>query len=454
MKILLSLIVVAMPIVVNGAEPLPRLKVSDNKHFLMTEDNKPFFYLGDTAWELFHRLNMDETKRYLKTRAEQGYNVIQAVALAEEDGLKVPTPAGFVPLIDNDPTKPAVKDGPSNDYWDHVDAVVDEANRLGIYVGLLPTWGDKWNKKWGVGPEIFNVKNAEMYGKWIGERYKDKGIIWILGGDRPIENDNQKAIINAMAKGIRSAVGHTQLMTLHPTGGRTSSTEFHNEQWLDFNMHQTGHNPLNKGWAAIKKDYDRTPTKPVLDGEPLYEDHPINFDPIKYGFSHDVEVRRQAWWHVLAGGCGHTYGCHNVWQMNSPKVPPKSNAHHYWEESLDFRGGKDMQHVKDLMLSRPYFTRIPDQSMIVSKNDDGAQHIAAARDSEGRYAFIYIPEGQLKVTVNLDKFAGKQVKAQWYDPRHGTFSDIGTFPKSGNREFNPPLQGQGNDFVLVLDSME
>ena len=452
MKLILSLIVIAFPIIVNAAELLPRLKVSQNQHFLMTADGEPFFYLGDTAWELFHRLDKAESKRYLKKRAEQGYNVIQAVALAEESGLSVPTPGGFVPLIDNDPSKPNVKPGPNNDYWDHIDAVIDEANQLGLYVGLLPTWGDKWNKKWGVGPEIFNTTNAEVYGKWIGERYKNKGIIWILGGDRPIENDTHRAIINAMAKGIRSAVGYTQLMTFHPTGGRTSSTEFHSEKWLDFNMHQTGHNPLNHGWAAIKKDYDRKPTKPVLDGEPLYEDHPIKFDPEKFGFSHDWEVRRQAWWHVLAGGCGHTYGCHNVWQMNSPRVPPKSNAHHYWEESLDFRAANDMQHVKTLMLSRPYFTRIPDQSMIVSENDDGDKHIAAARDSEGRYAFIYIPEGQLTVTIDLSKLSGKQIQAQWYDPRHGSFAKIGTLPNDGKHEFTPPLKGRGNDTVLVLDA--
>ena len=39
-----------------------------------------------------------------------------------------------------------------------------KANSLGLYVGLLPTWGDKWNKKWGVGPEIFTPANAEAYG--------------------------------------------------------------------------------------------------------------------------------------------------------------------------------------------------------------------------------------------------------------------------------------------------
>ena len=32
-------------------------RVSDNRRFLLDQFGKPFFYLGDTAWELFHRLN-------------------------------------------------------------------------------------------------------------------------------------------------------------------------------------------------------------------------------------------------------------------------------------------------------------------------------------------------------------------------------------------------------------
>lgn len=48
---------------------LPRLKVSDDHHFLVTEVGRPFFYLGDTAWELFHRLNREEAERYLRNRA-------------------------------------------------------------------------------------------------------------------------------------------------------------------------------------------------------------------------------------------------------------------------------------------------------------------------------------------------------------------------------------------------
>ncbi|MCX8107979.1 MAG: DUF4038 domain-containing protein, partial [Verrucomicrobiae bacterium] len=256
---------------------LPRLKVSENHRFLVYEDGKPFFWLGDTAWELFHRLNREEVCRYLDNRAGLGFTVVQAVALAELDGLNAPNAYGHRPLLNNDPASPDVKDGPENDYWDHVDFVVQEANKRGIYVGLLPTWGDKWNKKWGVGPEIFTPENARVYGEWLGRRYRTAGVIWILGGDRPVESDSHKEIIRAMARGLRAGDGGNHLITLHPTGGQSSAQFFHNEDWLDFNMRQNGHVAEYTGrYDQTRVDYDRMPPKPVLDGEPIYEDHPVS----------------------------------------------------------------------------------------------------------------------------------------------------------------------------------
>ena len=84
---------------------MDKLRVSDNKRFLVKDSGAPFFYLGDTAWELFHRLNREEADLYLENRAAKGFTVIQAVVLAELDGLKVPNPYGEVPLINMDPTK-------------------------------------------------------------------------------------------------------------------------------------------------------------------------------------------------------------------------------------------------------------------------------------------------------------------------------------------------------------
>lgn len=214
------------------------IKVSDNNRFLQYSDGRPFFYLGDTAWELFHKLSREEADRYLSDRASKGFTVIQAVALAELDGLSVPNAYGFLPLEDGDPSRPAVKAGSNNDYWDHVDYIVNRANELGLCIGFLPTWGRYWHD--GDRP-AFNVENAERYGRFLGQRYKDANLIWILGGDRNPENENQKEVIRAMARGLRAGDGGAHLMTYHSTGWCGSSQFFHNDDWLDFNMRQNGH---------------------------------------------------------------------------------------------------------------------------------------------------------------------------------------------------------------------
>ncbi len=137
-----------------------RLKVSENRRFLIHEDGTPFFYLGDTAWELFHRLNREEADRYLENRRQKGFTVIQGVVLAEPDGLDTPNAYSHRPLINNDPTRP------NEDYFKHVDYIVNKAKEKGIYIGMLPTWGDKVTKAWGKGPVIFNEENAKIYGRF------------------------------------------------------------------------------------------------------------------------------------------------------------------------------------------------------------------------------------------------------------------------------------------------
>jgi len=152
---------------------LPRLKVHPDRRYLVREDGTPFLYLSDTAWELFHRPTREQVRAYLELRARQNFTAIQAVALAEVDGISEPNAYGDLPLIDKDPARAAVTPGadPGNsqeyDYWDHVDYVVDEANRLGMYVAFLPTWA-RWL---GVNPrdeKVITVENAQPYGEFLG----------------------------------------------------------------------------------------------------------------------------------------------------------------------------------------------------------------------------------------------------------------------------------------------
>ena len=448
---LFAILVLLAVVVPTAAAPLPRLQVSANKHFIVTADGHPFFWLGDTAWELFHRLNREDAERYLARRAEQRFTVIQAVALAEFDGLGKANAYGEVPLRNNDPLQP------NDAYFAHVDWIVAKANSLGLYIGFLPTWGDKWNKKWGQGPEIFTVENAERYGEWLGRRYRDAGLVWILGGDRPVESDSQRDIIRALARGLRRGDEGRHLMTFHPTGGRGSAESFHTDDWLDINMRQNGHGVEYTGhYDQTRVDYDRTPTKPVIDGEPLYEDHPISFDAKKFGHSIASDVRRPLYWDLFGGACGHTYGNHAIWQMWTPDREPVNNPLLPWTEAIEQPGALQMQHARALLESRPFLTRVPDQSIIVTDRvptrvpGAGRYAFVATRDEAGTYAMVYVPAGR-SFAVRMNAVTGPTVKAWWFNPRDGSATEIGTFANTGEHVFVPPTPGEALDWVLVLD---
>lgn len=429
----------------------PRLKISDNHRFITTADGKPYFWLADTAWELFHRLNREDAERYLRNRAAKGFTVVQAVALAEFDGLTAPNAYGALPLISQDPLQP------NEAYFQHVDWIVRKANELGLTVGLLPTWGDKWNKKWGAGPEIFNPENALAYGKWIGRRYRNAGVVWILGGDRPVENETHKAVIRSMARGLRDGDGGAHLITFHPTGGAGSSVPFHNEEWLDFNMRQNGHAPEFTGrYDKTREDYDRTPVKPVIDGEPIYEGHPVSFDAKKLGHSVAADIRRPFYWDVFSGACGHTYGHHSVWSMHDSSRSPVNAPIMNWTAAMDEPGAFQMGHGRRLMESRPFLSRVPDDSILIPSEyptlipGAGVRRFAATRDSEGTYAMVYAPVGRaFKVRMNVIR--GASAVGWWFDPRTGKASRIGRFATKGEQVFTPPDPGELIDWVLVLD---
>lgn len=421
-----------------------QFSVSADKHYIL-KDSKPFFWLGDTAWELFHRLNKDDADYYLKHRSEQGFTVIQAVALAEFNGLDSPNALGDKPLINNNPATP------NENYFKHVDYIIDKAASYGLNIALLPTWADKINKSsWGVGPEVFTADNAAQYATWLASRYKGrKNIIWVLGGDRNPRDAKDIAIWNAMGVAIKKATNNKALITYHCQPNQLGSAEwFKNESWFDFNMFQNGHCRDADNYRKISDSYNSSSTKPVIDGEPLYEDHPICFNATDLGVSNAFDVRKYAYTDLFAGAFGHTYGCHGVWQMYSPNNPPVNGPHFFWKESLDLPGAKQMQFLKRLMESRPLLDRVPDQSLIVENNLPSAIRIQATRGKD--YAFIYTSDGK-PFTVVMGKVSGVKVKAIWFDPRTGKTTQAGVADNKGTKKFNPPKSGYGMDWVLVLD---
>ncbi|HEY6881252.1 MAG TPA: glycoside hydrolase family 140 protein [Polyangiales bacterium] len=430
-----------------SARAAPPLVVSGDRHGLVRADGTPFFWLGDTAWLLFHRLDRAQTEHYLRDRARKGFTVIQAVAVA--DFAKEANPQVMSALLEGDPRRP----NPA--FFAHVDWVVQRANELGLTIGLLPCWGDAWNPYPGEPAAIFDVDNARAFGAFLGQRYRDADLVWILGGDHRVDSEGQREILRAMAAGLREGDGGTHLITFHPPGANGSSTWLHDEPWLDFNMRQNGHAAEYREYEKTRQDWARTPTKPVVDGEPLYEDHPLSFKQAELGHSVSADTRRALYWDLFNGAFGHTFGNHAVWQFWSPEVAPLNDPLMPWTEALSQPGAAQMKYAHKLLASRPG-QRIPDETVLVAARvptavpGSGRYRFVSVRDAEHSWAMVYAPIGR-PFSVRLDAIHAARVQASWFDPRTGQARAAGRYVARGVREFVPPAEGELSDWILVLD---
>ena len=353
-----------------GSVGTPPLKVSENKRFLVTADGRPFFWLGDTAWELFHRLNREEAERYLRNRAERRFTVIQAVALAELDGLNDPNAYGQRPLLNNDPTDPGREGWPGQRLLGSRGLhrgqggppralhrlPADLGRQVEQQVGRRP--GDLHAAERGALRRVARPALQGHAGHHLDSRRRP------AGRDRRAEGDHPRDGARPARRGRRRAPDDVPSDRRH----RAPRRAFHDDDWLDFNMRQNGHVAEFTGrYDQTRADYDRTPVKPVLDGEPIYEDHPVSFDAKRFGHSIAGDVRRPLYWDLFGGAFGHTYGHHSVWQMWAPGRSPINNPLMPWYDAIDQPGAAQMQHARALLESRPFLTRIPDDDVIVHR---------------------------------------------------------------------------------------
>lgn len=421
-----------------------RLVVSKDGYALQFEDGTPFFWLGDTGWEMFSRLTLEEMKVYLDNRAAKGFNVIQVSGLSVHD-LKSPNRYGELPLDNLDPLKPNER------YFAVIDSVMSYALKRNLFIGLVATWGDK------VVEETFDSTKAYAYGKWLGIRYKNfSNIVWIVGGDQsPVKGTSDyRSIWRAMANGIIDGTGHRCLITYHPAGERSSSEWLHKEPWLDFNMIQSSHGRQDcPVWDMVRKDRSNVPSKPTLDSEPNYEDHPINPWPkwnVDNGYFRDYDVRKQIYRSVFAGGFGVTYGHHAIWQFLSEREEVINYADRGWVNAMDRPGAYQAGHLRKLIESRPMRQRVPDLTMIAEGQGEGSEHIEAFRSMDNSYAMIYLPIGK-KIALDMSFMRCKNIIAWWFNPKDASIQKIGVLPRTARMEFTSPLHGAENDWVLVVD---
>jgi hypothetical protein len=142
--------------------------------------------------------------------------------------------------------------------------------------------------------------------------------------------------------------------------------------------------------------------------------------------------------------------------MYAPDKQPINRPLMPWYEAIDQPGAGQMIYGRLLMESRPFLTRIPDNTIVVTSDvpssvpGAGAYSFVATRDEKGSYAMVYVPVGR-KFSVTMDVIKGSEVVAWWYNPRNGEAKQIGKFPNTGIQSFISPNPGESLDWILVLD---
>lgn len=323
---------------------------------------------------------------------------------------------------------------------------MEKAEEYGLYVLLLPVWGElvvghNWMGEFS--KKVVTKDNAYEYGKWIGKRYKDrKNIIWCIGGDRhPIHlGEDYKGVWRAMAEGIAKGVLNKDikynvknpdwqklLMTYHPCHeaetGECSTMSYwtDDDAWISFITIQSGHGLTPKNYEFIKAGYDRENIMPIFDGEPAYEQMPTSWPGTTSDYHGEWMIRKRAYWSLFSGAFGHTYGHASVWCMISEKERD-SWRRYSWFESLDSPGAWQMKVIRDFLESRDLSKCIPCQEILMEQNKKleyaTDEHIQACIEEHGRYVCIYFSSGGGE-KIDLSRLKRGELQMWWFNPRDG-----------------------------------
>ncbi|MAX25198.1 MAG: hypothetical protein CMJ19_11910 [Phycisphaeraceae bacterium] len=436
--------------IMRQSQPGP-IRVTDQQYRLLDANGDYFFWCGDTAWNLFASLDLDEARRFLTLRAQQGFNVIQAVGYFEHDCRKRPAHMGQWAMHDQDPAKP------NDAYFDHVEKVMNIADSVGLHIAFVPTWGHLVSPMWAGGDPLFTAEKARIYGEYVGKRFGGrKNLIWVNGGDRPVNSVAELEIWRNLAQGIRSTESIRHLMTFHTCGFRCSSEFVHDEPWLDMNMQQSGHGRLlDRVDQRIANTLSLTPAKPVLDGEICYEDHPVSFRAANGRFG-AWDVRVAAYRCVFSGGCGVTYGASAIWQFFSDRYPVimGSVPSMDWKQSMYLPGAAQMGYLRQLM------ERFADKSLhpcgsIYNQSDYDGEAACTLRDGtigepNALCMLAYLPVVSHLYQFDLSQMGRDEICATFFDPRTGKTEPAGVYQR-GKQVQLKAMPHHGRDWVLIFE---
>jgi hypothetical protein len=462
------------------------IKATSNHHALQYADGTPFLAIGDTWYALGSnrfRWYDDDSERpvgpkagfkdYVRYRKAQGYNWVNVIAAFpnwKTDG----NPWSYRM---NDSAKTTIRSAWLEFGTGSAKNMDNEGGRPFFFPGKVPGYENDFPNVDSLNPEYFkyldrkiDYLNANGFVPFIEVSRRDAGLCWhnyyqwpdsysrfiqyiftryqannaVLS---PVHLDiiDQTVSPSEYTKALRlveKQFGLPPFGTLLSANANPSTLEnWGDSSWVT--LHQIGNMREHNNYWYLTEIFDLKDPKPALNGEPYYAglNDPRGPGGINYTYGakggtelDDAYVRSAIYGSFLSGGfAGHVYGAEGIWGADiEPSAPT-----HMWD-AFQWKSGSQMQYLRTFAFSigRRYQDLVPIADLVSpNKNYDILSYSGwayCARTVDKKTFLLYFerecPQAQIRGAI-----LNSHYKAQCFDPRNGTWMDVGNGTVTANK---------------------
>ena len=362
------------------------IKVDAGGRHLAHEDGTPFFWLGDTAWNGPLLSTPEEWDFYVRTRAKQGFTVVQWVA-TQWRGAPEGDSSGRTAYYGRERLRLNAA------FFQRLDEKSATLTRAGILSVPVMLWAISSPPGSEVNPGVsLPERQAIMLAQYMLARWGADPVAWLLNGDGDYRGPRAERW-KTIGRGAFNGMGHA-LVALHPGGGKWVMDEFRDEPWVDLCGYQSAHadSDGNSNWITSgppAAEWTKAPARPVMSLEAPYE----RAEP-----GSDFLVRRNHWWSLLnAPVAGITYGVHGVWGWSDGVHPAPGHGKTVaprWDKLLDLPGARQACAMREFFESFEYRRLKPAPRILAAQpgKEAARRFVSAAQTDTRDITVVYVPE--------------------------------------------------------------
>ena len=430
-----------------GEHPVYRhgfVRVSDDHRYFCHANGTPFFWLGDTHWQMPDTERLDacnhpahaggpcpfggQFQHLAADRRARGFTVYQTYPAATARHWW---------------SRPYTLVNPER-FRTVFDVEMDHLAAQGFVIAL------------GCGHynNSTQVPEADLcrFARYLVARYGAHPVVWITCQEMNApatmrgKEFNRLPVWLAVARELARSDGYGHPHSAHQWVLDVATTPLGQEPWHNWFALQGGHgNSRLTPQARYRGYYDFTPTRPMLETEAMYEQVDCG------GVGTTDDARHAAWKALLCGSPGYTYGAAGVWALKWDAADTRWQQYNHdigaWHEGMALPGAAQMTVLKDFFAALDWPALVPRFGDPAWAEWADAERCVLATIGQRWYlAYCYgdTAAGTLRGLAPQAEYA-----ARWFDPRKGTTTPIGSAFRAPDGRWRVPEKPPG-DWLLVV----